>query len=235
MKSTADFTDITVWGARGHSALVMQGMQDRWQGRVTIRAIIDDVENGFDHPLFQAPVISGAERLKRFSDLPVMLTMGSPSLRAQIYDRLDTEGATLANAIGPASYVSTDAIYGHGTLTAPYTRIGPNVRFGADVQCLANLVSHDIEFGDHVTLGFGSSVLGHVRIGSDVLICPGAMIGNGNLKKQLVIGDGARIAPGAVVLTNVAPGAHVVGNPAVPVDDWAKSRRHQRSLSKEAP
>ena len=52
-----------------------------------------------------------------------------------------------------------------------------------------------------------------VHIGSDVWIGPGATI-----LKGVTIGDGAFIEPGAVVLRDVPAGAHIIGNPATPVD-----------------
>jgi acetyltransferase-like isoleucine patch superfamily enzyme len=42
---------------------------------------------------------------------------------------------------------------------------------------------------------------------------------NATILKGVTIGAGATVAPGAVVVRDVPPGAHVVGNPARPVED----------------
>jgi acetyltransferase-like isoleucine patch superfamily enzyme len=41
---------------------------------------------------------------------------------------------------------------------------------------------------------------------------------NATILKGVTIGAGATVAPGAVVVRDVAPGAHVAGNPALPVE-----------------
>ena len=52
-----------------------------------------------------------------------------------------------------------------------------------------------------------------VVIGDDVWIG-----WNATVLKGVTVGAGAVVAPGAVVIRDVAPGAHVAGNPAQPVD-----------------
>ncbi|HVG46295.1 MAG TPA: DapH/DapD/GlmU-related protein [Longimicrobium sp.] len=42
---------------------------------------------------------------------------------------------------------------------------------------------------------------------------------NATILKGVTVGAGAVVAPGAVVVRDVPPGAHVAGNPARPVDD----------------
>ncbi len=41
---------------------------------------------------------------------------------------------------------------------------------------------------------------------------------NATILKGVTVGAGATVAPGAVVVRDVAPGAHVAGNPALPVE-----------------
>ena len=54
------------------------------------------------------------------------------------------------------------------------------------------------------------------------------MIANGNRKHWLTIGDGAEIGVGAAVLSDVEPGARLIGNPALPIRDWVRLRRLAR-------
>lgn len=226
MKATSDFGEIAVFGARGHSLMILRGMEDYWRGRVTLRVLIDDVENGFVHPALNIPVISSAERLRDYPDLPVLVTPGSPALRAKTCARLDSEGATLFTASSPGqSHVDPAVEYGAGCLVAPYTRVGPGVRIGQGAQILSPLLGHDVEIGDFATLAVETSVSGHVQIGMGVNIAPRAVISNGRRGRPLRIGDGAEIGTGAVVIRDIAPGERVIGNPAMPIRDWVRMQR----------
>ncbi len=226
MKATTEFTEITVFGARGHSLLILRGLEQQWLGRVRIRALIDDIENGFPHPILGVPVISSDDRQRSFAELPVLLTVTNPGLRRRVVDRLQAEGATLATACNPdAVHVDPSARFGPGTVCMPWTRIGPGVTSQACAIILASAIGHDVEIGPFSSLAGEVLVSGHVRIGSDVNIAPRAVISNGYRDRWLSIGDGAEIGVGAVVLGNVAPRARLIGNPAMPIRDWVRLRR----------
>lgn len=226
MKSTTDLREIVVFGARGHSLLILHGMEPFWQGRVRVLALIDDIENGFMHETLGVPVITSAERLVTYPDIPVLVTPGSTALRAKFTAQLVAEGATLATAVCPGqTHVDPSAIYDPGCLVAPYTRIGPTVRIGEGAQILSTMVAHDVVVGAYCNLNVDSSVLGHVIIGEHVNIAPNAIIGNGSAKRPLRIGSGAVIGVGAVVTHDVPENAQMIGNPAIPVDKWRKLYR----------
>lgn len=229
MKATTDFDAITVFGARGHALMVLRGMEEHWQGRVRIRALIDDIENGFVHPGLGVPVISSDTRLRDYADVPVLLTVSGIALRRRVALRLSDEGATLATAICPGRPLVDPAVeYGAGCICLPTTRFGPNVRIGAGTVILSTLISHDVEIGAFSTLSADSFVSGHVQIGAGVNIAPCAVISNGRRGRPLRIGDGAEVGTGAVVLRDVAPGERVIGNPAMPIRDWVRAQRRSR-------
>lgn len=226
MKSTTDFDEITVFGARGHSLSLLRGLEAYWQGRVRLRALIDDIDHGFVHPVLNVPVLSSAERARLLPDVPVLLTPGSGALREKMARRFADEGATLATAACTDQlHVDPVVEYGAGCLCMSFTRIGPHVRIGAGVQLLASVLAHDVTIGDFATVGFGVCVSGHVEIGAGAHIGPQAVISNGTRNRPLRIGAGAIVGVGAAVLRDVPPGARVVGNPAMPLRDWARLQR----------
>lgn len=223
MRAETTYDEIVMFGSRGHSQMILRGAEEFWRGRVALRAVVDDLENGFSHPILNVPVISSVERLTHFRDVPVVLGVGSPSLRAEIAARLDDEGATLATCVPPtATHLDPSVHFGAGSICAAFTRIGPGVRIGVGAQVMATLVAHDVEIGAFSNVAVHSSVLGHVMIGREVNIAPHAVIANGTRERPLQIGDGAIIGVGAVVVRDVPAGARMVGNPAMTVEKWKK-------------
>jgi len=61
-----------------------------------------------------------------------------------------------------------------------------------------------------------------------VNVAPNVVVANGTRDRPLRIGDGAVIGVGAVVVGDVAPGARLIGNPALPLRDWVRLRRLAR-------
>lgn len=229
MKDTRDFDEIIVFGARGHTSLILQELEGYWRGRVRIRALIDDIENGFDHPNLKVPVISSDGRVKRFPQVPVLLTVANPALRRRVVSRLLAEAATLATAVSLDRLNPDPSVrFGPGCICMPWTKIGPNVTIGACSIVLASGIGHDVSIGEFSTLAGEVLLSGHVAIGSDVNIAPRAVIANGTRQRWLTVGDGAEIGVGAVVLGNIAAKERVIGNPAMPIRHWVRLRRLAR-------
>ena len=81
------------------------------------------------------------------------------------------------------------------------TRIHPDVVIGERCQLM-----------NDVTIGLGPDRPGVPRIGDDVFIGAGARI-----LGPVTIGDGARIAANTLVITDVPPGATIIGVPGRPL------------------
>jgi UDP-3-O-[3-hydroxymyristoyl] glucosamine N-acyltransferase len=230
MKHTTEFDDLVVYGARGHTEVILTQFEEAWRGKVRLLALVDDYDHGYVHPTLAVPVISGAERAAMFPDVPVLLTPGSLTARKAIAARLEQEGATLATMVFKGrAMVDQGVIVGAGSLCSMVTRIGPRVQIGAGAQMLGHVIGHDVIIGDHCSMGVSASILSHIVIGNEVNIAPGAILRNGTRDRPLRIGDGALIGIGAVVLRDVPAGAHVIGNPAMPVKDWARLQRLLRA------
>jgi UDP-3-O-[3-hydroxymyristoyl] glucosamine N-acyltransferase LpxD len=77
-------------------------------------------------------------------------------------------------------------------------------------------IAHNCRIGARTMIGACADLSGSLKVGRDVWIAP-----NSSIRQKLVIGEGAIIGIGAVVIKNVQPGATVVGNPAKMVEKAA--------------
>ena len=78
-------------------------------------------------------------------------------------------------------------------------------------------VAHDCVIGDFVTFGPRVTCCGAVQIQDHAYIGAGAVIRQSLPGRPMVIGEGAVVGMGAVVVRDVAPYTTVVGNPARPL------------------
>ena len=85
-----------------------------------------------------------------------------------------------------------------------------NCRIGAGVVMnqMVN-VGHDVVIGDYTAIMPFTGISGGCKIGSEVIIGGHAFIIPGRK-----VGDGATVAAGSIVFTNVKAGTTVLGNPA---------------------
>lgn len=221
--------EVVCWGAKGHSLMILQGLEPFWHGQVRLRAFVDELESGFDHPLMNVPVISPQERQEQYADTPVLLGVNSPPARRRIFAQLESEGASFTGSYGePVMMVHPSARIGKACIIGSYTRIGSGTVIEPACQVLATMVAHDVHVGEGSTVGVYSSVLGNVEIGAEVNIAPHAVVHNGSEGRRLSIGDGAIVGVGAVVTRDVPPGGVVVGNPGMTVEEWRAIRELAR-------
>lgn len=90
------------------------------------------------------------------------------------------------------------------------------IRRESKMDCQVH-VAHDCVIGERVQIAACAEISGRVNIGDDCFIGPNCSISNG-----LTIGESAFITIGAVVVRDVAAGAKVSGNFAVPHRMWIK-------------
>jgi sugar O-acyltransferase (sialic acid O-acetyltransferase NeuD family) len=117
------------------------------------------------------------------------------------------------NAIHKTSYISTDAIIGHGNFVNARVNIGAGTSVGS--HCIFHsgaIIDHNVTIGDYVQVGAGSVV------NADCVIEEGAFIGSGvTIVSGVTVGKNARIGAGSVVIATVGKNDTVFGNPAVKV------------------
>jgi hypothetical protein len=172
-----------------------------------------------------APPFDGVPVLA-FSDLreddEVAIAIADTAARQRIAGKC----RRFASVFAPTSIVGRQVQIGEGAIICDYATITSNVRIGRHFHMNGySFVAHDCVIGDFVTFAGAVQCNGNVDIGDNVSIGSGAMIRNGRPDKPLVIGEGAILGIGAVVVRNVPPHTTVFGNPARAVPRAVESGR----------
>ncbi|HQY08362.1 MAG TPA: acetyltransferase [Burkholderiaceae bacterium] len=146
------------------------------------------------------------------------VAISNSAARQRIAERLLDAGAEPLALQGEPVVILDGAQLGSAALLCAYTFVGANATIGRFFHGnIYSQVEHDCRIGDYVTFGPGVRCNGNILIEDHAYVGSGALIRQGSAERPLVIGRGAVIGMGAVVLNDVPPGATVVGNPARPI------------------
>ncbi|MCC5876789.1 MAG: UDP-3-O-(3-hydroxymyristoyl)glucosamine N-acyltransferase [Candidatus Sumerlaeia bacterium] len=100
------------------------------------------------------------------------------------------------------------------------TRVGARTKMDNSVH-----IAHNVQIGSDCILVAQVGIAGSTKVGRGVMIGGGA-----GLKDHITVGDGARIAGRSAIQGNVAPGAQVVGTPAIDVKSYARFSTFYRNF-----
>lgn len=99
---------------------------------------------------------------------------------------------------------------GPGTIVCSHVSIAGHVTTGRHVHVGANApIGHDTTLEPYVTVSPLTAVSGNVLVGAEATLGTGSAI-----RQKITVGAGAFVAAGAVVVSDVDPGATVKGVPA---------------------
>lgn len=148
----------------------------------------------------------------------ICLAIGSPAVRRKLAERCAKAGLGFLE-VRAADVLQYDAsTVGEGAVLCARSMITSNATIGRHFHAnIYSYVAHDCVVGDFVTFAPCVSCNGRVVVEDDVYVGTGVLLRQGEDGAPLVIGKGATIGMGAVVVKNVAPGETVVGNPARPL------------------
>jgi len=157
------------------------------------------VSPGLDHEncLFQ----SGDE---------VVVGVGSPAIRAKLWERLTARKITAPVLVAPTAVVSPSATIEPGCLIFHYCFISALVNLSGNnlVNVRASL-AHHAQVGLHSVVGPGATMLGQTSVGARSELGGGSYI-----YPEQSAGDEVTIGMGACVFKDVESGATAAGNPA---------------------
>lgn len=136
--------------------------------------------------------------------------VGDNTRRIKLFEKVQSAGFTVINAIHPA------AVFAQG------------IQLGQGVTMMAgSIMNSDIQIGDNVIINTGAIVehdciiAAHAHISTGAILCGGVYIGKGahvgagaTVRQGITIGDNALVGAGAVVVKDVEPSTIVVGVPA---------------------
>jgi len=175
---------------------------------------IDD-HVGADSLLGGLPVRTFEAHIDSYGPTPIALAIGKPRTRRALAERVLEAGCTTPSLVHESVMTGPRVEYNDGVMLCAGTILTVDITL--EHHILINLdctIGHDVRIGAFTTLSPGVHVSGNVHIGSDVFIGTGVNIINGLPEKPLVIGDGAVIAAGACVTSDVPAQTLVAGVPA---------------------
>jgi len=163
------------------------------------------------HPVLSETAFFAYSAGRRFFTIAI----ADSRLRQKIAERAIAQGAEPFSLQAPHSMILDDVQAGPGLILCPFAIITSTVRIGRFFHAnIHSYLAHDCVIGDYVTFAPKVQCNGNVIIGDHAFIGAGALLRHGTPDHPLIIGAGAVVGMGAVVVRDVAPLTTVVGNPA---------------------
>lgn len=133
--------------------------------------------------------------------------------RLRIAELLGARGARMGSLVSPQATLGTALTDEDQVILLGRASVSIDVRIGRQtlIQELA-VIGHDVSIGPACTVGALAFLGGGVTLGKCVTVYPHVTV-----IPKVVVGDGATLGAGSVVLGPVAAGATVFGSPARPV------------------
>lgn len=137
-------------------------------------------------------------------------TIGKAAVKAKIQEHLESNGVKFESVFANGVYIPPSTTVGDGCVFYSNVGMSVNCKIGKGVLLNCGVtVGHDAVIGDYTAVMPGTGISGECKIGKKVDIGGHAFIIPGRK-----VGDGAVVAAGSIVFTNVKAGTTVIGNPA---------------------
>src|SRR5262245_32850534 len=145
------------------------------------------------------------------------VALAEPHARMVVCERFLQAGLKPVSIVSRQAVVMGPADIGEGAIICSFCTITTNIRIGRFFHAnIYSYVEHDAFIGDYVTFAPRVNCNGNITIKDFAYIGTAATIRQGNYGAPTVIGRGAVVGMGAIVLNSVPDGETVVGNPAKP-------------------
>jgi sugar O-acyltransferase (sialic acid O-acetyltransferase NeuD family) len=207
--------DLFIFGAGGFGREILDIVRTTDERPFQNLAFLDDnIEAGSlveDVPVLGAiGFLSARTQATGRADFQVVIGVGSIPARTRIFHKLEEISVVLATIIDRTAVVRPSAQLEPGVIVAAQAFISSNTIIGRNsIVNVGACIGHDAQIGHHCIIDPHASLLGNVRLGSQIEVGTGASIYPGTR-----VGDNAKIAMGSAVYKDVPAGASVGGNPA---------------------
>ncbi len=193
---------IYIYGASGHGLVVADIARACGYDNVIF---VDDGVN--EYPSF--------EDIKRTSGIPVAFGIGSNSIRAKLYERVQNSGFEIISLIHPSSVISPSATIGKGTVVMPNVVVNAKATIGDGVILNSScVVEHECIIDDFVHISPNVALAGDVKVGKYTHIGIGS-----NVIQGIIIGEDTLIGAGSTVVKNIGDLKKAYGNPCREIGD----------------
>lgn len=175
-----------------------------------IAGFLDDNPEALDRFDYAIPILGTVADYMPGEEDVFICAIGAPSVKRVVCETLLERSATFISLVHPTAVCGENVSLGQGVVICPYAIVTCDVRIGnfVAINCHSS-VGHDVTIGDWTTLSGHCDVTGQTALGEMVFLGSGARILP--LKR---VGAGALVGAGSVVISHVAAGAKVFGNPA---------------------
>ena len=208
--------DLYIVGAGGCGREVLQIINDihRIKGPCwNIKGFLDDTENPLGGKDCDYGVVGTIEGYVPKENEVLVMAIASPQAKQKLVPMLLERGAVFETVIHPSADLGNYNVIGKGAVIYSGFGMTVNVRIGDYVTLLSCGLGHDVQIGDFSTISSWCNLMGGVQVGNGVF-----MGGNCAVAPHAVIGDGAYVGVGSIVLRKVKAGTRVFGNPAREMD-----------------
>lgn len=185
--------------------------------------IINDKKNKWSEILFidDKKEIDNPRGLRHFTsknisasikntEIEVVIAVGEPSLRKNIYKSLINNKMNLATLIHPDNYIPKSTSIGEGTIICNFSSITCDINIGKNVYIHPNTcIGHDSAVGDHSVISSYVDIAGNCSIGE----CSFLAI-NVCMRQNISIGYNTIVGMASVVHRNIPDNIIAMGNPA---------------------
>ena len=209
-----------IFGAGGVAREVSWMLHDVWHAvdlSASIQAsVVADKDWTPSQHLDDIPVISEAEFIRRYSEVPIeaYVAVGMPDVKRRVLAFLRAHSnASFPNLIHPKSSMDhriKKVNFGHGDVIYPTVSLTTDISIGDFVHINPSAtVGHECRIGNFCTLCPGVHISGRVTLGEGCFVGAGAVI-----KEGLSIAPNCVIGAGAVIIRSITESGRWVGIPA---------------------
>ena len=141
--------------------------------------------------------------------LEILISLGSPEAREDIFHKVKEAGFHLATIIDPQACISPSLQCGEGVVICN-SCIGSDTFIGDNTFVYEDaIIGHDVTIGTNTIISAKTFIAGHCIIGNRVFMAPASV-----MRDRLNIGDDCVISIGATLFKNMKAKTVAIGNPA---------------------